>query len=198
MSAHTEALKQARAALVTLHNIDADFADDLIAAGEQFNAAIAAIDAAVSLPDPSAAPVVPFLYFYQHDETGRTTTRNPSERMTERRWHEIPLYAAPPQTLPDVEPVGEVAPRPDVVDWYSYEPEIGTKLYTALPPAPLTDERERLCAEQGKAVMPLIGPLLDAWENADREVMAEEPELAKWLTEINRAMETAGDEGVQG
>jgi FtsZ-binding cell division protein ZapB len=28
------------------------------------------------------------------------------------------------------EPVGEVAPYPDVVDWYSYEPAHGTKLYT--------------------------------------------------------------------
>lgn len=61
-------------------------------------------------------------------------------------------------------------------------------------PVPLTDERERIRAAQDKAVMPLIGPLLDAWENADREVMAEEPELAKWLSEINKAMETAGDD----
>ena len=29
------------------------------------------------------------------------------------------------------EPVGIVAPRPDVVDWFSYEPEIGTELHEA-------------------------------------------------------------------
>ncbi|MBT9493884.1 MAG: hypothetical protein IV107_16415 [Paucibacter sp.] len=65
-------------------------------------------------------------------------------------------------------------------------------------PAPAAQEplgeREQIRKAQDEAVMPLIGPLLDAWENADREVMSEEPELAKWLTKINRAMETAGDE----
>lgn len=55
-------------------------------------------------------------------------------------------------------------------------------------------EVERLRAAQTAAVMPLIGPLLDAWENADREVMDDEPELAKWLKAINTAMETAGDD----
>lgn len=66
-----------------------------------------------------------------------------------------------------------------------------------LPPgqaAPEPNERERIRAAQDRAVMPLIGPLLDAWENTDREVMAEEPELANWLDKINRAMETAGDD----
>lgn len=43
------------------------------------------------------------------------------------------------------EPVGWVAPRPDVVDWSSYEPEIGTPLYTAPQQAsePMTDEQIR-------------------------------------------------------
>lgn len=54
-------------------------------------------------------------------------------------------------------------------------------------------ERDQLRAAQVAAVMPLIGPLLDAWEQADREVMDEEPELVKWLKAINAAMETAGD-----
>ncbi len=54
-------------------------------------------------------------------------------------------------------------------------------------PAP-DSERELLGAAQTAAVMPLIGPLLDAWENADREVMSEEPELAKQLRRINSAM----------
>lgn len=61
-------------------------------------------------------------------------------------------------------------------------------------PAPAVGaEREQLRAAQVAAVMPLIGPLLDAWEQADREVMDEEPELVKWLKAINTAMETAGE-----
>jgi hypothetical protein len=52
-------------------------------------------------------------------------------------------------------------------------------------------ELARLRDAQSEAVMPMIGPLLDAWENADLD---EEPELAKWLASINRAMESAGDE----
>lgn len=61
-------------------------------------------------------------------------------------------------------------------------------------PQSLTDERSVLRQAQCEAVMPMIGPLLDAWENAEREVMEGQPELAKWLDKINRAMETAGDE----
>lgn len=69
-------------------------------------------------------------------------------------------------------------------------------LYThpAQAPAPVAEERGRLRAAQAAAVMPMIGSLLDAWEGADREVMGEEPELSKWLTKINSAMESAGDE----
>ena len=52
-------------------------------------------------------------------------------------------------------------------------------------------EREALRAAQAAVVMPLIGPLLDAWENADREVMSAEPELSRQLAAINRAMEDA-------
>ena len=39
------------------------------------------------------ASLVPVAYMYQHDETGRTTFREPENRMLERRWFEIPLYA---------------------------------------------------------------------------------------------------------
>lgn len=56
------------------------------------------------------------------------------------------------------------------------------------------DEREVLRAAQAAAVMPMIGPLLDAWEGADREAMEEEPELAKWLGLISSAMENAASE----
>lgn len=56
---------------------------------------------------------------------------------------------------------------------------------------PVENERNALRAAQAAAVMPLIGPLMDAWENADREVMEDEPELVKQLTAIQQAMETA-------
>ena len=44
---------------------------------------------------------------------------------------------------PEQAPVGWVAPRPDVVDWSSYEPEIGTPLYTTPQQAsePMTDKQ---------------------------------------------------------
>lgn len=52
-------------------------------------------------------------------------------------------------------------------------------------------EREQLRHAQAAVVMPMIGPLLDAWENSDREVMSQEPELSKQLKNINSAMEDA-------
>jgi hypothetical protein len=52
-------------------------------------------------------------------------------------------------------------------------------------------EEERLRAEQAAAVMPLIGPLLDAWEAARgvHEFRDECPELHKMLRAIDNAME---------
>lgn len=64
-----------------------------------------------------------------------------------------------------------------------------TRALTQRPAA--QTEREQLRSAQAGAVMPLIGPLLDAWENADREVMSQEPELSKQLKAINNAMEGA-------
>jgi hypothetical protein len=61
------------------------------------------------------------------------------------------------------------------------------------PVAPAEPEREMLRSAQAAAVMPMIGPLLDAWEGADRDAMADAPALAKHLRLIARAMETAGD-----
>ena len=52
-------------------------------------------------------------------------------------------------------------------------------------------EREQLRHAQAAVVMPMIGPLLDAWENSDRDVMSQEPELSKQLKNINSAMEDA-------
>ena len=57
--------------------------------------------------------------------------------------------------------------------------------------APVKAERDQLRCTQANAVMPLIGPLLDAWENADREVISHEPELSRQLKAINNAMEGA-------
>ncbi len=55
------------------------------------------------------------------------------------------------------------------------------------------NELERLRALQAAAVMPLIGPLLDAWERCSQDVRGEHPELDKQLRQINRAMADAGD-----
>ena len=60
--------------------------------------------------------------------------------------------------------------------------------------AAVAAEREKLRAAQAEAVMPLIGPLLDAWECCSQAVREEHPELDKQLRQINRAMEDAGDE----
>lgn len=58
-------------------------------------------------------------------------------------------------------------------------------------------EAERLRAAQAAAVMPMIGPLLDAWEGIYGDVKGaikiEAPGLARHLGAINRAMEEAGD-----
>lgn len=70
-------------------------------------------------------------------------------------------------------------------------------LRTALAQQPATgepvawSEREQLRHAQAAVVMPMIGPLLDAWENSNREVMSQEPELSKQLKNINSAMEDA-------
>ena len=56
---------------------------------------------------------------------------------------------------------------------------------------PVNQERESLRAAQGEAVMPLIGPLLDAWESCSETMRGEQPEVDKYLRKINRAMEDA-------
>lgn len=56
---------------------------------------------------------------------------------------------------------------------------------------PKMPERERMRAAQTAAVMPLIGPLLDAWESCSQQCREELPELDKQLRRINRAMESA-------
>ncbi len=55
---------------------------------------------------------------------------------------------------------------------------------------PVAQERESLRAAQSEAVMPWIGPLLDAWEGGS-DFLNEYPALDKQLRRINRAMETA-------
>jgi hypothetical protein len=53
-------------------------------------------------------------------------------------------------------------------------------------------DRNRLRAAQAEAVMPLIGPLLDAWACCSQACREELPELDKHLRQLNRAMEDAG------
>lgn len=52
------------------------------------------------------------------------------------------------------------------------------------------NELEGLRKSQAAAVMPLMGPLLDAWEEESSALRAEHPNIDKWLRKINRAMET--------
>jgi hypothetical protein len=56
-------------------------------------------------------------------------------------------------------------------------------------------ERQGLRIVQAKTVMPMIGPLLDAWEGANNDLKSsireEEPELADYLDKIASAMESA-------
>lgn len=58
-----------------------------------------------------------------------------------------------------------------------------------------SEEREvvRLRKAQAKAVMPLIGPLLDAWYQVPNDVacMDELEHLSQLLEDINNAMENA-------
>lgn len=71
--------------------------------------------------------------------------------------------------------------------------QIALDALASAPPAPQADgtERETLRAQQANAVMPLIGPLLDAWERSFQDVRSEHPELDKQIRRINRAMEDA-------
>lgn len=73
MSAHTEALKQARTLIQSA--LDANGELTIRAAID----CIRAIDAALPLPDRSAAPVA---YLWQHGETGRTRIVMPDQIVT--------------------------------------------------------------------------------------------------------------------
>jgi len=57
----------------------------------------------------------------------------------------------------------------------------------------MASEIERLRKAQAKAVMPLIGPLLDAWEGLPNDFKGAEEfeELNEQLEAINAAMEDA-------
>lgn len=54
-------------------------------------------------------------------------------------------------------------------------------------------ERDKLIAAQVDAVMPMIGPLLDAWEGLPNDVRGELGELDTILGRINAAMENPED-----
>jgi hypothetical protein len=68
------------------------------------------------------------------------------------------------------------------------EPVQAEAIPPAAQPAPVQQERELLRTAQSEAVMPLIGPLLDAWEGGS-DFLNEYPALDKQLRRIHRAME---------
>mgnify|MGYP001603130379 CR=1 FL=1 len=59
----------------------------------------------------------------------------------------------------------------------------------------IRSERQGLRIVQSKAVMPLIGPMLDAWDGMPNDLKAEireaEPALCDYLDQINAAMEAS-------
>lgn len=67
----------------------------------------------------------------------------------------------------------------------------------ALTSDPVSKELEQLRRKQMRAVMPLIGPLLDAWDDVPNDLKGEIEEgatdLAEALDSIRDAME--GDDG---
>jgi hypothetical protein len=58
-------------------------------------------------------------------------------------------------------------------------------------------EIESLRAQQAKDVMPLIGPLLDAWDGVPNDLKGELEELGEAIADIERGMdgELPGDGG---
>jgi hypothetical protein len=57
-------------------------------------------------------------------------------------------------------------------------------------------EREKMIKAQAKLVMPMIGPLLDAWQGLPNDISEDEElvSIAEWMEKINEAMESAGGE----
>ena len=57
------------------------------------------------------------------------------------------------------------------------------------------EERKQLREAQAREVMPMIGPLLDAWEQVPNDMVADlcfhAPSLTTYMEKINHAMETA-------
>ena len=56
--------------------------------------AVEALAATADLSGVILCHAEPIAHMYQHDETGRTTFVAMPDRMSERRWYEIPLYRA--------------------------------------------------------------------------------------------------------
>jgi hypothetical protein len=73
------------------------------------------------------------------------------------------------------------------------EQALAAPAQAAAVPEAVPDERERMRADQAAAVMPQIGPLLDAWEGISNDVKGaitiEAPGLVRHLKSINRSME---------
>lgn len=82
------------------------------------------------------------------------------------------------------EPVGTVAPRPDVVDWFSYEPEIGTELHEAatvrrLIAEAVAAERERATGEANRRANASWSLMATKMVEAEREACAKACDEAK-------------------
>lgn len=86
--------------------------------------------------------------------------------------------------------------RADAESWRKYKARKDAVIAAGMGRNPLRGPAvyEHLRAAQAHAVMPLIGPLLDAWEGCSQNVRSEHPELDKQLRRINRTMEDAGTE----
>ena len=90
--------------------------------------------------------------------------------------------------------------RADAESWRKYKARKDAVIAAGMGRNPLRGPAvyEHLRAAQAHAVMPLIGPLLDAWEGCSQNVRSEHPELDKQLRRINRAMEDSGDIAAEG
>jgi hypothetical protein len=101
------------------------------------------------------------------------------------------IHDCPALVLPQsfIEKLGNVA---QLVVLKGVDDEIASVLLNKLN-APAQDELtevERLRQEQSAAVMPIIGPLLDAYEGTQKHDLAEiSPSLVRHLKAINQAME---------
>ncbi len=166
---------------------------------------MAKIEAAAGIPEQSIGPIPPKLTSEQLCNIGFAVLRAHND---DRLWRALTYDSGPYDlTTPNLalQELGAAfyaagyaeAPRTTMKVEVSSDPEmvrrtLRAEAEVALLRAALTlPERDRLRAAQAEAVMPLIGPLLDAWEGCSQACREELPELDKYLRRINRAMDDA-------